>query len=79
MTHVVNTEVVQGFGNLNLLLLVEKGIGELFTLPQSTLNDLEVPYIAQVVANRLVWVVSGWVRIRLGLNGGEAWVSCDRY
>lgn len=32
MTHVVNTEIVQGLGNLDLLLGIEEGIGKLFTL-----------------------------------------------
>lgn len=75
MTHVVHTKIVQGLGYLNLLLGIEEGIGELFTFSQSALNDLEARYIAQKVSNRLVWVVSGGVGVRLGLDGGEAWVS----
>lgn len=58
MTHVVHTEVVQRLGDLNLLLSIEEGIGELFALTQSTLDNLEVGDIAQEVANWLVWVVS---------------------
>lgn len=75
VTHVVNTEVVQGLGYLNLLLSVEEGIGELFTLSQRTLDDLEARHIAQEVANRLIWVMSGRLGVCLGLDGGEAWVS----
>ena len=42
MTHVVNTKIIQSLSDLNLLLGVEEGIGELFTLSQCTLNDLEI-------------------------------------
>lgn len=42
MAHVVNTEIIQGLGNLNLLLCGEEGSCELFSLTQCTLNDLEV-------------------------------------
>lgn len=41
MTHIVNAKFVKGFGNLNFLLSIEEGIGELFTLTESALDDLE--------------------------------------
>jgi len=63
VTHVVYTKIVQGLGYLNLLLCVEEGIGELFTLSQRTLDDLEARYIAQEVADGLVRIVSCGVGI----------------
>jgi hypothetical protein len=42
MTHIVNTKIIQSLSDLNLLRSVEEGIGELFTLSQRTLNDLEI-------------------------------------
>lgn len=63
MTHIVNTKIIQGLGNFNLLGSVEESIGKLFTLSQSTLNDLEVRDIAQEVAHWLVWVRSGRVGV----------------
>lgn len=72
MTHVVNTEIIQSLGNLNLLLGIEEGIGELFTLSQSALNDLEIRHIAQEVADGLVRVRSVRMGVGLGLHGGEA-------
>jgi hypothetical protein len=77
VTHIVHTKVVQRLGDLNLLLGIEEGIGELFTLTQSTLDNLEAGDIAQEVANWLVWVVSGRVGVCFGLYGGEAWVVLD--
>ena len=41
MTHVVHTKVIECFGNLDLLGGVEEGIGELLSLSQCALNDLE--------------------------------------
>lgn len=76
MTHVVNAEIIQSLGNLNLLLGVEESIGKLFTLSQRTLNDLETRYIAQEVADWLVWVCSVRMGVGLGLDGGETWVGC---
>lgn len=63
MTHIVNTKIIQGLGNFNLLGSVEESIGKLFTLSQSTLNDLEVRDITQEVAYWLVWVRSGRVGV----------------
>jgi hypothetical protein len=74
--HVVDSEIIQRLGNLNLLLGVEEGIGELFTLSQGTLNDLEVRNIAQEVADGLVRVRTVRMGVGLGLHGGEAWVAC---
>ena len=51
MTHVVHTEVIESLGNLNLLLGVEEGVGELLTLTQSRLNDLEAGDIAQEIGD----------------------------
>jgi hypothetical protein len=76
VTHIVDSEIIQRLGNLNLLLRVEEGIGELLTLSQSALNDLEIRYIAQEVADGLVWVRSVRMGVGLGLDGGEPWVTC---
>ena len=76
MTHVVNAEIIQSLGDLDLLLRVEKRIGKLFTLSQSTLDDLEIRYVAQEVADRLVWVRTVRMGVGLGLDGGEAGVAC---
>jgi hypothetical protein len=59
MTHVVNTKVIQSFGDLNLLFGVKKRIGELFTLSQSTLNNLKSRDIAQEISD------AGVVSIRI--------------
>lgn len=63
MTHVVDTEIIEGLGNLDLLGEVEEGIGELFTLTKRALDNLEVVDIAQEVADWLVWIrpVCMWV------------------
>lgn len=58
MTHVINTEIVQSLSDLNLLGGVEESIGELFTLSQCALNDLEIRDVTQEVADWLVWVRS---------------------
>jgi hypothetical protein len=76
VAHVVNAEIIQSLGDLDLLLRVEKGIGELFTLSQSTLDDLKIRYVAQEVADGLVWVRTVRMGVGLGLDGGEAWVAC---
>lgn len=59
ITHIINSEIIQRLGDLNLLLGIKESVCELLALSQSTLNDLEARYIAQVVADRLVWVISG--------------------
>jgi hypothetical protein len=79
MTHVVDTKVIQGLGNLNLLLGVEEGVGELFTFTKGTLNDLETRDIAQKVGHTDVVAVrvtrSRRVRVLTGFDGSEAGVS----
>ena len=35
VTHIVNAKLIKGFGNLNLLLGIKKGIGKLFALTGS--------------------------------------------
>jgi hypothetical protein len=76
VTHIVDSEIIQRLGDLNLLLRVKEGIGELLTLSQSALNDLEIRHIAQEVADGLVWVRSVRMGVGLGLDGGESWVAC---
>lgn len=76
-TYVVDTEVIQGSCDLNLLGGIEEGVGKLLALSQSTLNDLEVRDIAQEVANWLVRVRPVNVRILLGFEAGVARVSCN--
>lgn len=63
MTHIVNSKFVQSLGDLNLLSGIEEGVGELFTLSQRTLDDLEIRDIAQEVADGLVWVRSNRVGV----------------
>lgn len=62
VTHVVNTKVIEGLGNLDLLLGVKEGVGELLTLTEGTLNDLETGDVAQEVGN------TGVVAIRVAGN-----------
>jgi hypothetical protein len=76
VTHIVNTEIIQSLSNFNLLLSVEEGVGKLFALSQRTLNDLEIRYIAQKIADGLVWVRSVRMGVGLGLDGGEARMAC---
>lgn len=64
MTHVVNTELIQSLGDLNLLFGVEKGVGKLLTLTQGAFDDLEPRDIAQEVGN------SGIVTVRVAAGGG---------
>lgn len=78
MTHVVHTKVIEGLGNLNLLLCIEKSVGELLALTQGTLNNLKSGDIAQEIGYAdivTVWVArSGGVRILTGLDSSEAGV-----
>lgn len=75
MTHVVDTKVIQSFGNLNLLLRIEEGVGKLFTFTKGTLNDLKTRDIAQEVGHTDVVAVrvtrSRRVRVLTGLDGSE--------
>jgi hypothetical protein len=76
MTHIINAEVIQSLCDLDLLSSVEKGICKLLALSKGTLNDLEVGYIAQEVADagiRIVppvdvWVLPGW-------NGSKSFMA----
>lgn len=81
MTHIVNTKVIQSLGNLNLLLSVEKGIGELLTLPQSTLDNLESGDVAQEVSDTGVVTVRvpvcGRERVLARSDGGETLLGGD--
>lgn len=78
MTHVVDTKVIQSLGDLNLLLGIKKGVGELLALTQGALNNLEARHIAQEVGDADIMAVrvagSGRVRVLAGLNAGEAGV-----
>ena len=82
MTHVVDTKVIQSLGDLNLLLGVKEGVGELFTFTKGTLNDLETRDIAQEVGHADVVAVRvaghGRVGVLTGLDGSEAGVSIWR-
>jgi hypothetical protein len=82
MTHVVNTKVVEGPGNLNLLLGIEESVGELLALTQSTLDNLETGDIAQEVGHTDVVAVrvagSRGVRVLAGLDTSEAFVVSYR-
>lgn len=80
MTHVVDSEIVQSLGNLDLLLSVEEGVGKLFTFPESTLDDLEAGDIAQEIGNAdIVTIgVAGGVRVLAGLDSSEAGVVALR-
>jgi hypothetical protein len=56
MTHVVCPKVIQSLRNLDLLLLVEKGICKLLSFSEGALDDLKAGNIAEEVANGLVRV-----------------------
>lgn len=76
MTYVVYAKLIKGFGNLNLLLGIKKGIGELFTLSQCALYDLKTGDIAQEIGDAGVVAVGiscgCGVRVLTSFNGGEA-------
>jgi len=76
MTHVVNTKLIKGFGDFNLLLGIKKGIGELFTLSQCALYNLKTGDIAQEIGDAGVVAVGiprgCGVRVLTSLDGGEA-------
>ena len=78
MTHVVDTKLVEGLGDLNLLLGVKESVGELLTLTERTLDDLEAGDIAEKVGHADVVAIgvarSGGVRVLAGLDGREAGV-----
>ena len=83
MTHVVNTKLIEGLGDLNLLLGIKKGVGELLTLTEGALDDLEAGDIAQEIRHAdvvAVWVASdGGVRVLASLNGSEAGMRRDLF
>jgi hypothetical protein len=78
MTHVVHTEVIESLGDLDLLLGIEESVGELLTLTQSRLDDLEAGDVAEEIgdANIVAVRVAGGrgVRVLAGLNASEAGV-----
>lgn len=78
MTHVVRTKVIKSPGDLNLLLGIEKGVGELLTLTQGALNDLKPGNIAQEIGHADIVAVrvagGGGVRVLTGLDTSEAGV-----
>ena len=75
MTHVVNTKLIESLGDLDLLLGVKKGIGELLTLTQGTLDDLEPRDIAQEVGDSSIVAVGvacgGGMRVLASLDTGK--------
>lgn len=75
MTHIVDTEIIQRLGNLNLLRSVEEGVGKLLALSQSALDNLETRHVAQEVADGLIWVRSVNVGVCLGLEASVSRVS----
>lgn len=78
MTHIVNTELVQSLGDFNLLLGVEKGVGELLALSQGAFNNLEAGDIAQEIGDAdivAVGIPGRRVRVLAGLDGGKAVVG----
>lgn len=78
MTHVVHAKVIKSLGDLNLLLGIEKGVGELLTLAQGALNDLKPGDIAQEIGHADIVAVRvagyGGVRVLAGLDTSEAGV-----
>lgn len=83
VTHIVDTEVIEGLGDLNLLLGVEEGVGELLTLTESTLDDLEAGDIAQEVGHTGIVAVGvasdGGVRVLTALDGRKVSVVCNDF
>ena len=55
-SYIINTEIVQGFGNLNLFSSIKESIGKLLALSQGTLNDFERVDIAEEVRDGLVGI-----------------------
>lgn len=67
---VIDTEVVQGLGDFDLLLLVEEGVGKLLTFTQGGVDQLEVVDVGQEVGR------VGPVRVLLEV-GHRASRLCD--
>ena len=82
VTHVVNTKVIQGLGDFDLLFGIKESIGELFTLTKGTLNDLKPGDIAQEVGYANVVAVGvpggGGVGVLASLDASEAGVFAFR-
>lgn len=76
VTHVVRSKVIQCPGNLNLFRGVEKRIGELLAFSQCAFYDLESRYIAQEVADRLVWISGVGMWVLSCLDAGVTFVGC---
>lgn len=76
-THIVDAEIIQGPGDLNLLGGVKEGVGKLLALTQGALDDLEARDVAQVVAHGLVWVGPVDVGVLLGLEAGVSRMGCN--
>lgn len=78
-THVVHTKLIQSLGDLDLLLGVKKGVGELLPLTKGALDDLEPRNIAQEVRHSGIVAVgittSGRVRVLTGLDTSESGVG----
>ncbi|GMF73914.1 unnamed protein product [Aspergillus oryzae] len=78
MTHVVDTEIIQSLSDFNLLFGIKESIGELFTLTEGTLNDLEPGDVAQKVGHTNVVAIGvpggGGVRVLASLDASEAGV-----
>lgn len=83
MTYVVHTKVIESLGDLNLLLGIKKGVGELLALTESTLDNLEPGDIAQEVGHADIVAVrvagNGGVRVLPGLDTSEAGVLGYRF
>jgi hypothetical protein len=86
MTHVVDTEVIEGLGDLNLLLGIEEGVGELLTLTQSRFNNLEAGDIAQEIGDANIVAVrvagGGGMGVLASFNASESvvvWRGISQY
>lgn len=78
MTHVVDAKLIESLGDLDLLLGVKESVGELLTLTERALDDLEAGDIAEEVGHADVVAVGvaggGGVRVLASLDGREAGV-----
>jgi hypothetical protein len=82
VTHVVDAELIQSLGDLDLLLGIKESVGELLTFTEGTLNDLEAGDIAEEVGHTDVVAVGipgyGGVRVLAGRDSSEAGVVTFR-
>jgi len=77
MTHIVDTKLIQGLGDLDLLLGIKESVGELLALTKGALNDLEARDIAQEVGDTsvvAVRVTGGRARVLAGPDSSVALV-----